>query len=151
MNTGIRPRSDQSGSVLSTCAKAASSQRLKPPAHLGREAATRGRNASALAWFHPQDLGNMWWRGHASRAWVRKVQITRKSFSKSIAPAPGRNGVARMAGSFVNQPVPILRWRALKATASARDLPQGATRRRAAEAALKKTGKHSAWLLARIS
>ena len=119
----------------------------KPALGLGRRAAALGLETLDVAVIHEKAVMTLVHPGGASRARKRTIERANVFFTETIVPIEKTHRAALKADVRVNQLTQTLRRRTAESSASTRHLEQGIAERQAAEAALKKSGKHHIRLL----
>ncbi len=122
--------------------------RLQPARGLGEEALAAGLRALDMAKLHEQILVNRVLPGRAPAARATLIKEAGAFFTEAIIPIEKVRPGARQAAERLNQIVETLSQRTVALAASNRDLHQEIIQRKAVEAALKKSERHFAQLLA---
>ena len=122
--------------------------RLQPARGLGEEALAAGLRALDMAKLHEQILVNRVLPGRAPAARATLIKEAGAFFTEAIIPIEKVRPGARQAAERLNQIVETLSQRTVALAASNRDLQQEIIQRKAVEAALKKSERHFAQLLA---
>lgn len=117
---------------------------------LGRQAAAFGLETLDLARFHKQALTALVSPVGSSKTRQRMIERAKRFFAETIVPIEITHRAARKADIRVHQLTKTLRRRTVESSASTRYLERGIAKRQAVEAALKKSGKRHARLLAEL-
>ena len=120
---------------------------LQPAFRLGRQAVALGLETLDLARIHEQALTTLVMSGRSSRTRERMIERAMSFFAEAIVPIERTHPAALKADVRFQQLAQTLRQRSVESSASKRHLERGVARRRAAEAALKKSGQHRLKLL----
>jgi len=120
---------------------------LQSATRLGRQAAALGLETLELARIHEQAMRTLVSPGGPSRTREGIIKRARAFFAEAIVPIEKTHRAALKAGAHERQLNQALRQRMAESSASARHLRRGIAQRQAAEAALKKCGKHGDKLL----
>lgn len=121
---------------------------LQPARGLGLRAVALGLTTLDLARFHGQALLALVSPRVPSGARRRMIARARRFFAGTVVPIEDTHRAALKAGIRVQQLTKTLRRRTVESSGMIRRLKRSVIRRRAAEDALKKSGKHHARLLA---
>ncbi len=120
----------------------------RPALRLGRRAVALGMQTLDVVGIHEQVLTMLAPLGGSPRDLRGMADRARTFFAEAIVPIEETHRAAREAGARVNRLTQVLRRRTREALARRRQLERGIAQRQAAEAALRKSGKHRAALLA---
>jgi signal transduction histidine kinase len=116
---------------------------LQSARKLGRQAVASGLETLDLARIHVAALASL----EASSSQDGIIKRAENFFSEAITPIEKTHRAAQEASGHLNQLTKTLGRRTVELAASGRHLKRGIVRRKAAEQALKKSGKHRANLL----
>jgi len=114
---------------------------LRPAHELGRQAAALGLETLDVAGIHEQALIALAEPGGSPRSRQRTIRRAKVFFAEAIVPIERTHAAALKAAARADQLTRTLSRRTLEASAAERDLQLGLVRGRAAEAALKESGK----------
>ncbi len=114
---------------------------------LGRQAVALGLETLDVARIHEVALAKLVLPKHSSGTQNGIVKRAELFFVEAITPIENTHRAAREASGHLNQLTKTLGRRMVELAASGRHLKRGIVRRKAAEEALKKSGKHRATLL----
>lgn len=120
---------------------------LQPAFGLGRQAVTLGMETLDVARFHAQALMSLRSSRGSFRTARGMVGRAKRFFGETIVPIEKTHRAAREADARVNRLTRTLRRRTAESCATTRRLARGIAQRRAAEAALGRSGKDRAGLL----
>lgn len=122
---------------------------LQPARTLGRKAMALGLETLDLAKIHETALATLLLPSHSSRARKGTVKRAEAFFVEAITPIEATHRAARETNGDLNRLTKTLSRRSEELAASGRHLKRGIVQRKAAEEALKKSGKHRTDLLGR--
>lgn len=114
---------------------------------LGRRAVALGLETLGLAGIHERALRTLLPPGGSATSRERMIKRAKGFFAQAIAPIERTHRAALMAEIHLRQLNQTLLQRARESSTSAQELKQGILERRAAEAALKNSGKQHTRLL----
>jgi signal transduction histidine kinase len=139
--------SQRYAAALSRFLKQGTRASLQPARDLGRKAMALGLETLDMARVHEVALATLMLPSHSSR--VRKGTIKRAEifFVEAITPIEATHRAARETSGDLNRLTKTLSRRSVELAASGRHLKQGIVQRKAAEEALKNSGKHRSDLL----
>jgi len=123
---------------------------LQPALGLGRQMAALGLETLDLARFHKQALIALLSPNDSSKTRQRMIKRAKRFFAETIVPIEKTHRAALKADVRVHQLTKTLRRRTVESSASTRYLERGIAKRQSVEAALKKSGKRHARLLAEL-
>jgi len=123
---------------------------LKPALGLGRQAAALGLETLDVAGFHKRAMTALVSPGGSSRTRQQMIKRAKRFFAETIVPIEKTHRAALKADIRVHQLTKTLRRRTVESSASTRYLERGIAKRQAVEAALKKSGRRHARLLAEL-
>lgn len=123
---------------------------LQPALGLGRQAVALKLETLDLARIHKQALTTVVSPGGSSRTRQKMIKRAKRFFAETIVPIEKTHRAALKTDIRVNQLTKTLRRRTVESSASTRYLERGIAKRQSAEAALKKSGKRHARLLAEL-
>jgi signal transduction histidine kinase len=124
---------------------------LLPALGLGRRAVALGLETLDLARMHKQALMTIAVSGGTSKTRPKTIEQAKSFFAEAIVPIEKTHRAALKDDVRVNQLKQTLQKRTAESSVSSRHLEQGVSRRRASEAALKKSGKQHTNLLQEAS
>jgi len=122
---------------------------LQPARGLGRKAMALGLETLDMARIHEVALATLVLPSHSSRARKGMIERTEIFFVEAINPIEATHRAARETSTDLNRLTNTLSRRSAELAASGRHLKRGIVQRKAAEEALKKSGKHRTDLLER--
>jgi signal transduction histidine kinase len=120
---------------------------LRLSAGLGRQAVKLGMETLDVARFHEKALTSLVSPDKSAAARKRMIRDGKKFFAETIVPIEKTHQAALNDDVRVTQLTDTLNRKAVESSASDRHLEQGIASRQAAEAALKKSGKHRVTLM----
>lgn len=120
---------------------------LQTAFRLGRQAVALGLETLDVARIHERALMTLVLPGGSSRTRERAIARAKSFFAEAIVPIERTHRAALKADVRFHQLAQTLRRRSVESSASNRHLERGIVQRQAAEAALKKSGKHRIGLL----
>jgi signal transduction histidine kinase len=139
--------SQRYASALRKYLKQSSRASLQPARGLGRKAMALGLETLDLARIHEVALATLVPPSHPSRARIATIKRAEVFFVEAISPIEATHDAAQEAGGSLNRLTNTLSQRSVELAASGRHLKRGIVQRKAAEEALKKSGRRRTDLL----